>query len=107
MDVVDIYGATTRCDPVASRLVGGPLGGHTQTFRNLHRSESKVTIYNGRPGVRSVALVVNGHRFVVRMKPGQTRRINVAAAMRPGYRNVIKASAFGRRGNRAMVLISN
>jgi len=27
--------------------------------------------------------------------------------MRPGYRNVIKASAFGRRGNRAMVLISN
>jgi len=107
VDVVDIYGATTRCDPVASRLVGGPLGGHTQTFRNLHRSESKVTIYNGRPGVRSVALVVNGHRFVVRMKPGQTRRINVAAAMRPGYRNVIKASAFGRRGNRAMVLISN
>ena len=107
IDVVDIYGATTRCDPIASRLIGGPLGGHVQTFRNLHRSESKVTIYNGRAGLRSVRLVVNGRRFVVRLKPGQTRRINVARAMRPGYRNVIKAYAFGRRGNRAMILISN
>jgi hypothetical protein len=107
IDVVDIYGATTRCDPVASKLMGGPLGGKVQTFKGLHRSESKVTIYNGRPGLRSVRLVVNGRRFVVKLKPGQTRRINVAKAMRPGYRNAIKVYSYGRRGNRAMVLISN
>ena len=34
-------------------------------------------------------------------------RINVAKAMRPGYRNVIKVYSFGRLGNRAMVLIAN
>lgn len=107
VNVVDIYGQTTECDPVASKLLGGPLGGRVQTFRGLHRSESKVTIYNGRPGLRSVRLVVNGRRFVVTLKPGQTRRINVAKAMRPGYRNVIKVYSYGRRGNRAMVLIAN
>jgi len=107
VDVVDIYGATTRCDPVASQLAGGPLGGRVQTFKGLHRSESKVTIYNGRPGLRSVRLVVNGRSFVVKLRSGQTRRINVAKAMRPGYRNVIKVYSYGRRGNRAMVMIAN
>jgi hypothetical protein len=107
-DAVDLLGATTTCDPVASLLVRESGASATQTFSGLMQSESNVTLHNGTPGVRGVELVVNGVPFrVTSLAPNETRTVDVTSAMLPGTANTVSVTVRGQPGARMNVLISN
>ncbi len=107
-DAVDLLGLTTTCDPVAGLLVRESGRAGTQTFTGLMQAESTVTISNGTPGAQVVDLLVNGVPFIVTgLSAGEVRTLDVSTAMLPGTTNVISATARGRPGATATVLISN
>jgi hypothetical protein len=106
--VTDVAGNVTDCDPEVVLLKIGRKGVARKTLRGVPRAEHKVLVQNQRPGVRSVALRVNGKRFVApAMKRGATRRMNIASAMRRGARNKVTVIARGRPGSSVVVVLSD
>jgi N-acetylneuraminic acid mutarotase len=107
-EATDQAGATTDCDP-ALLSVGREAGlPRSVTLHHVARAESWVMIRNGTPGVTELRLRVNGHSFVMdKLTDGQTRTLDVSAAMRKGERNTITVQAIGPRGSRATVLVSD
>jgi CSLREA domain-containing protein len=109
LTVTDVAANVTVCDPVLSsvtiRRAGQPS---RQTYRHLARSESTVRLINSKPGIRTVALRVNGHALKqLRLASGQTRIVNVARWMRRGDNNTITLIARGAVGTSATILISD
>jgi hypothetical protein len=107
LQVTDVAGNVTNCDPVFATLRA-----HSRLtvrrYTGLARHESKVTLRNGTPGVRSFELIVNGHVYRVgHLRSGQLRKIDVAKAMRSGSRNVVVARALGKRGSSITIAISD
>ena len=99
--VWDVSGNWRVCDPVLTTLRK-----RAQTFRGLSRAEHRVTIKNARRGFSAVVVRVNGRRFMVSVRPGQTRTIDVRSAMR-AKRNRISLQGIGGAGASATVLIAN
>lgn len=104
LTVTDRAGNVIVCDPILTTL----RVGKAQTFRALPQAEHLIKVKNGRPGIRSLLVVVNGKRFrIAAIRPGTTRRLSVLRAMRPGNRNTITVRATGPRGGTATVLVSD
>jgi len=101
VDVYDVAGNKNTCDPVLANLKA-----RTQTFKRLTHREHTVKIRNGRPGFSRAAITVNGKRFVVKLRPGQTRKVNIRSALKVGKRNVVKLRGYGRAGAKGSVLIA-
>ena len=108
LTVTDVAGNSVSCDPILTTLTV-PANGRPvmQTFRELPEAESRITITNGSPGLSLVQIVANGRLWSVVLRPGQTRTLDVAAAMRPGDRNTITLIGYGRRGASADVTIAD
>lgn len=103
--VTDVAGNSIRCDPVLTTLRRGAF---RQTFRHLTASEDVVTLKNGRPGLRTLVVTVNGRRFVARgLKSGQRLKLNIGSALRRGGNNRVTLSGRGARNARADLAISN
>jgi hypothetical protein len=110
LTVTDMAGNVTRCDPIVPGLGhrGSLSGVVTRRFANLLASEAKISILNGRPGLRSITVRVNGKLFTVKqLSAGQSRKINVASAMLPGHKNTITVRAKGLRASNATILITS
>lgn len=110
LTVTDKAGNVTRCDPIVPGLGhrGSLSGVATRRFVNLLASEAKITILNGRPGLRSITVRVNGKLFTVKqLSAGQSRKINVASAMLPGHKNTITVRTKGLRASTATILITS
>jgi hypothetical protein len=98
--VVDVAGNQNVCDPVLTRLTR-----RSQTIRRLSAKEHTVSIRNGRPGFRRVAITVNGKRFVVKLRPGQRRKVSIRSALKPGHNNTVKLRGYGgARANGALMI---
>ena len=108
--VTDVGGNKSICDPVLTSLhARASLGGRTRarTYR-VSQNEKVVTIRNGHPGLRRVTVSVNGRRFVVRgLRPGATRRVRIAAALRKGDHNRITLRGHGAAGGGATIMIAS
>jgi hypothetical protein len=108
LQVIDQSGGITDCDPALisiGRESGVP---RSVTLHQVARGESQVTIRNGLPGLTDLRLHVNGHVFIVgNLTDGQTRTVDISAAMRKGERNTITVQALGPRGSSATVLVSD
>jgi len=73
---------------------------------DVPRVEDKITVTNGRPGLSSILIVVNGKKFKVDgLKNGEERTIDVSSAMREGERNKVVFTAHGRWSSWANVMI--
>jgi hypothetical protein len=89
--VTDGCGNTSFPDPVVATLRSG-----TTRFTHLPYSESRLTITNGRPGLRWVQVTTNGRRCrVMRLRARQRLVLVVSRAMRRGSRNVVRSRARG------------
>jgi hypothetical protein len=106
---IDLNGNETTCDPIVTRVVRENGKPADQIFTGLPDFESKVTVSNGSPGVRSVDVVVNGITFKVNgLGAGEVRTFDVASAMLPGTDNVISITAHGGGGaGSALVMVAN
>jgi hypothetical protein len=109
LTVTDVAGNVTVCDPVLATVAIHRAGQPSkQTYTHLARSESKVRLINGTPGIRTVAIRVNGHALKqIRLASSQTRIVNVARWMRRGNNNKITVVARGAVGTNATILISD
>jgi hypothetical protein len=105
----DLAGNQTTCDPIVTRVIRENGRPADQTFTDLPDFESKVTVSNGSPGVRTMDVVVNGITFkLTGLGAGEIRTIDVASAMLPGNGNVISLTAHGGGGGgSALVMIAN
>lgn len=86
-----------------SRDTGKPVA---HTFTGIPNAKSKVTVYNGNPGITNVALTVNEKRLeMAGLKDGEERTIDVSSAMVAGNNNTIILESRGKPGGNAVVLI--
>jgi hypothetical protein len=104
--ITDVCGNVTLCDPVvtmALRQTGTPV---SQRITDLPPAESKVTVLNGTPGLRTLEINVNHVRFLLKgLRDGERRTLDVSAAMRRGNRNTVTITTIGKPGGRAEVMI--
>jgi hypothetical protein len=108
LQVFDVAGNVTNCDPYLVTLGVGPGVSRTETLTRVPQAESKITVYNQTPGVSGLSVKVNDKDFHLSgLKDGQTRFLDVARAMRPGAKNTIVLTAQGKRGGRVVVMIAD
>jgi cysteine-rich repeat protein len=107
LEVKDVAGNTTTCDPVLTLLVrenGKPV---TETLTDIPDIESQITIANGSPGIKNLLVTVNGVAFRVNgLKDFEERSFDVSSAMRPGDNNTITLTAWGKPGSQATIIVS-
>jgi hypothetical protein len=92
LQVKDVSGNTTNCDPVLATLTGAHK---TVSAGGLAAAEHFVKITNARHGLSAVRVIVNGHRYVAHLRSGASRLLNVSAAMRPGSNNRVRLVGVG------------
>jgi hypothetical protein len=92
LQVKDVAGNVTNCDPVLATL---RPGNNDVSAGGLFAEEHLVKIDNGRDGLDSVHVVMNGEPFTVPLQPGETRLLDVASAMRPGDSNQVRITGSG------------
>jgi hypothetical protein len=104
--VTDLAGNVTDCDPTSVTLrLKGRRGTVRQRITGVPAAEHKVRIDNGHPGLSKMTVLVNGRKFVVKLRSGRTTTLSVASAMRSGRRNTITLIAKGNRRSSATVTI--
>jgi hypothetical protein len=107
LEVQDVAGNTTTCDPVLTLLVrenGKPV---TETLTDIPEIESQITVLNGGPGIKNLLVTVNGVAFRLNgLKDGEKRSVDISSAMRPGNTNTITLTAGGKPGSQATVVIA-
>ena len=102
----DRFGNSVVCDPVQTTVTKMRQDKGVQTFTDIPYAEHLVTIENGTPGLRALAVIVNGVEFVARrLEDGEVATLNVKSAMRPGLNNTITLEPRGRKGETADVTI--
>jgi hypothetical protein len=106
LEGVDAAGNVTNCDP-ALLEVGGRGEARTATASDILPTERYVTVYNGRPGINRLDIVVNKRTFEIDgLKPGQVRTIDIAKGLHKG-KNVVTVKVEGNPDGSALVLISD
>jgi hypothetical protein len=104
--VTDVAGNVTDCDPVDQTLVRDHGTPQIVTLTGIPQAEGTLTIQNGSPGFQTIMILVNNRPFMVnRLRNGETRDVNIAAAMRPGENNTITIIPLGRRGASAYIIV--
>ncbi len=104
----DLAGQKATCDPIVISVVNDDEKFQDETFDNVPQAESRVTIYNGDPGLRKVVLIVNGTKFKEKdLGPNEVRAFDVAEAMRPGAANTITVRVRGKKGASALIVIAD
>jgi hypothetical protein len=107
VQVRDVAGNVNTCDPVLANLKLSRGGSTRQVFKDLSAHEDLVRIKNGRPGLSRFVVSVNGRRFTVKLKAGQSARVRIGSALRATGNNTVTLSGYGKAGGRAAAIISN
>jgi hypothetical protein len=110
--VTDLAGNVAICDPIMALVirdqdqVKNPEAAAAMSMSDVPRTEDKVTVTNGRPGLSSILIVVNGRKFKVDgLQKGEVRTVDISSAMVDGDNNKVRFSAHGKRGAWANVMI--
>lgn len=103
--VTDQAGNSVVCDPIQTMLVRDPNQQESQTFREVPQAESKISIMNGNPGLKTVEAWVNGAKFKVKdLKDGENAMIDIGGALHAGN-NVVTLKGKGKKGSTADIMI--
>jgi hypothetical protein len=101
----DLAGNVAFCDPIITELVRDEARAVTQTFTDVPEAEHVVTVWNGNPGFKTIAVTVNGQLFKIKsLSPGEQAQIDIASAMRPGD-NAVSLSGKGKKGASATIML--
>ncbi|MEA2603274.1 MAG: hypothetical protein QOF89_4266 [Acidobacteriota bacterium] len=106
LKIIDTCGNVTLCDPVVTLGVRDTGKPESQTAGDLPQAESKITVFNGSPGVKTLRIEVNGTKFMLMaLRDGEQRTLDVSSAMRPGSGNAITLTTLGKPGGSAEIMI--
>lgn len=109
---MDVEGAQTPWDTAVAMLNvprrgGGAAPEPVQEFTDLPEALSKVSIRNGRPGLKSMVFEINGTELCVKkLRPRELRVFSILDQMVPGEGNDVVVRGQGPRGALAHVLLS-
>lgn len=104
--VTDLAGNVRVCDPILVLAVRESGQSLTDSMADVPRAEDRVTITNGKPGVATVEVLVNGKKFKASgLKDGEVRTLDISSAMVPGDYNALQLKATGKPGGSANVMI--
>ena len=113
-DLDELVGAELILDgQVAARAMRGE-GEPTATGRDglgrvssggIAEAERTVTVANGRPGISTLTLTVNGRPRTVALASGEERSLDISPELWPGTRNRIELVGLGDPGAEAQVTI--
>ena len=105
--VRDVAGNVITCDPVAMtiRVRGKSV---TRTFAGIPRTEHKLTVKNGKPGLRRLAVSVNGIPFrTLVLRPGAVRGLDLRPLLRHGSKNRVTVKGYGPARASALIALSD
>jgi hypothetical protein len=105
LSVTDRNGNVTTCDPTQVSLVAGHGDSATQMVKHVARAEHLLTVFNGRPGIQTLVVHVNGHSYLLRLAAGQQATLDLAGALKAGHANTVKFTAGGAAGGSASILL--
>jgi hypothetical protein len=103
--VTDLAGNVALCDPIlvlVSRDSNSPV---VQSNNDVPFVEDTVTITNGKPGLNSVEVIVNGTKFKAHLKDGEEKTLDISSALVPGENNKVTLRGLGKKGGSASVMI--
>jgi Putative Ig domain len=104
--VRDAAGNQTDCDPVLTEVVRATGQPESHTYGGIPPEERLVTVLNGDPGLRNLAVEVNGRKFqMAGLKPGEERTLDVGSAIVAGASSTFTLTAQGQPGGSAVVMI--
>jgi hypothetical protein len=102
--VTDTLNGTKHCDPTIVTVLRGPDGHVTQ--RDVPAIEHVVAIHNDSPGLRRVAVTVNGRKtYRAKLTGGEDKTIDIKKAMRSDGGNTLRFTGRGPKGASATVMI--
>jgi hypothetical protein len=106
MQVTDLAGNVSTCDPYLALVIRDKQSeAQSAAIPNIPRAEDKVTVTNGKPGVATFEVNVNGTKFKASgLKDGEERTLDISSAMTDGN-NVVTFKVTGKPGGSANVLI--
>ena len=100
----DVAGNVTDCDPELLTIKPGEV----QRIRDVPRSEHRLTLSNGSPGLRTLRVTVNRKTFELgHLRSSEVRVLDISSAMVAGSHNTITIRGYGRRGSSADVVLSD
>jgi hypothetical protein len=95
-------------DPVITRVEIGEEGVTRQEFTGIPSFEHYASIQNGRPGLHTLRLIVNGHvHELTGLADGQQVLVDIGPAMIPGVENTVVLEGVGAPGSSALVVIAD
>jgi len=104
--VTDLAGNVALCDPILLLLIREKSTTALTSQTDVPRAEDHVTVTNGKPGVATFEIQVNGQKFKVSgLKDGEERTIDVSSAMVAGDNNKVEFKVTGKPGGWANVMI--
>ncbi|MFM7102025.1 MAG: hypothetical protein ACKO3N_12730, partial [Verrucomicrobiota bacterium] len=100
--------ALAQIDPVVTLLEVTTSGVVRQVFERIPAFERYVSVENREPGLRNLAIVVNGQVFSMEgLRPGESRMVDVGEAMLTEEDNRIELIGEGELGAMAQVTIAD
>jgi pimeloyl-ACP methyl ester carboxylesterase len=108
LQVTDVAGNVTNCDPVMTDLIRDSSKPSTITATGIAQGEYLLHIYNGNPGLNHLIVKVNGIKVQERdLEPGEQRTVDIAAALQPGTNNTVVVIARGKQRGEATLVIAD
>jgi hypothetical protein len=108
LEVVDVEGNVTRCDPVIATLrIPDGAASVRAPFRDIPAAERFLTVQNGEPGLTRLRVRVNGAAFaVVELGPGEVLTMDLGPALQAGKNRVV-FKAWGEPGATALIVLAD
>lgn len=104
--VTDLAGNVALCDPILTLVVRDSNTPVVQNHNDVPFVEDTVTITNGKPGLNSVEVIVNGQKFKAHFKSdGEEKTLDISSALLPGENNSVTLRGLGKKGGSASVMI--
>ena len=104
LEVIDVDGNITRCDPVIVQLeITSSWGRASRSVSDIPEAEGQLSVVNGEPGVDLLTVQINGnssHNFS--MSSGDRLEADASADM--GSSNSAELTAFGEVGSAVVVM---
>ncbi|MGH2389853.1 MAG: OmpL47-type beta-barrel domain-containing protein, partial [Chloroflexota bacterium] len=108
LQVTDLAGNVTNCDPVMTDLIRDSGKPSTITATHIAQGEHLLHIYNGDPGLSHLIIRVNGVKVNERdLAPNEQRTVDIGSALRPGDHNTVTVIARGRQRGQATLVIAD
>jgi hypothetical protein len=104
--VRDLAGNVTACDPVLTEVIRETGRPERHVYAGIPAAERFVTVFNGDPGLRALAVEVNGRKFqMTGLRPGEERTLDVGFEETPEGTSTFSLTAHGKPGGSAVIMI--